>query len=113
MSKVTQGPNVKRLIAHKMSLLMIPPGTKKGQGLATGMAALMKPGNIQQVCKEATEWVEQAIDAVKACPDGGWWGDENEAIAGELLRQIDEKRREHYRRQGLSDATIDAMMKAR
>lgn len=83
-----QGPNVRRLIASKMSLIMIPPGT--GSGLATAVRTMLKPGGIGDAAKEATEWVRQAIAAVKAAPDNPY-GDDDEAIAGEILRRMWEK----------------------
>jgi hypothetical protein len=49
-----QGPNVKRLIAHRMSLPLIPAGTPSP--LQAGLSALAKPGNITAVAREATEW---------------------------------------------------------
>jgi len=85
-----QGPNVKKLIAHKMSLLMIPVDTPAGQGLATGIAALAKPGNIASVCREATDWVNQALAVVKTAPDNPF--NDDEEIAGEILRQIEERK---------------------
>ena len=81
MSK-PQGPNVKKLIVHKMSLLMVPPAG----GLAETVALMAKPGGIGGAAKEATVWVEQAIAAAKAAP-GNPYGDDDEAIAGEILRQ--------------------------
>ncbi len=87
-----QGPNVKKLIVEKMSLLMIPPGCK--DGLATGVAALTKPGNVQAIAKEATEWVNAAIAAVRAAPGENPWREANEeSIAGEILKGINERRR--------------------
>ena len=59
---------------------MIPPGTGKN-ALATGVAALMAPGNVGKVAREATAWVEAAIAAVKTAPGGDAYGDD-EAIAG-------------------------------
>jgi hypothetical protein len=84
-----QGPNVKKLIAHKMSLIMVPPGCGDGKHAAAGVAiaALMAPGNIGKVAREATAWVEAAIAAVKSAPDNPYTDDE--AIAGEILRQIE------------------------
>jgi hypothetical protein len=84
-----QGPNVKRLIAHKMSLLMIPPGSGKN-ALATGIAALMAPGNVGKVAREATAWVEAAIAVVKTAPDNPY-GNDDEAIAGELLAEVEKR----------------------
>lgn len=82
-----QGPNVKKLIAHKMSLLMIPPGTK--EGLATAIDALTKPGNIGKVAKEATQWVEAALFAIRNAKEPNPWKNaDDETIAGEILQKI-------------------------
>lgn len=78
-----QGPNVRKLIAHKMSLLMVPAGG----GLATALQALTKPGNLAAVAKEATAWVEAAIAVVKTAPDNPY-GEDDEAIAGAILKGI-------------------------
>ncbi len=83
-----QGPNVKKLIAHKMSLIMIPPDSK--DGLAAGLAALSKPGNIAAVCREATTWVEAALNAVKEAPGGEQYKDDEE-IAGIILTGVEAK----------------------
>lgn len=88
---VVQGPNVKKLIAHKMSLLMVPPGC--GNGLQTALAALTKPGNVVAVAKEATMWVNEAIAVMKTAPDSPY-GDDDEAIAGAILAKIEEKLKE-------------------
>jgi tRNA G18 (ribose-2'-O)-methylase SpoU len=53
-----QGPNVRRLIATKMSVLMIPPNTGK-DALAVGIEAIKKPGNVGAVAREATDWVNR------------------------------------------------------
>ena len=87
-SPVKQGPNVKKLIIHKMSLLMIPPGTKNG--LVTGIEAIRKPGNLVSVAREATKWVEEALALVKAAPDNPW-GEDDEAIAGVILEEVNKK----------------------
>ncbi len=80
------GPNVKRLIAHKMSLDAIPPGG----GFAAGLDYLLSP-DLGKRAGEAAQWVRQAIDLVKTAPGGDARGDD-EAIAGELLRQIEDRR---------------------
>ena len=90
-----QGPNVKKLICHKMALLMVP----NGAGCADGLRELAAPGNIGKRAHEATEWVEQAIAVVKTAPDNPY-RDADEAIAGEILRQIEEKKRQ--RRAGVA-----------
>jgi hypothetical protein len=78
-----QGPNVRKLVIHKMSMLMVPPGGR----LQTALAALTKHGNVGAVAREATGWVEQAIAAVKTAP-GNPYGDDDEAIAGVILKGI-------------------------
>ncbi len=80
------GPNVKRLIVRKMSTDAIPGGG----GLADGLRFLTDPARIRDSAREATAWVFAAIDAVKAAPDNPF-GDDDEAIAGEILRQIDNR----------------------
>jgi hypothetical protein len=85
-----QGTNVKKLIVHKMAVLMIPPGTANPLGV--GVAALVRPGNLAAVAREATAWVEQILTAVKAAPDNPY-GTDDEAIAGEILRQIEARKR--------------------
>jgi len=84
---MSQGPNVKRLITQRMAQVMIPPGG----GFLTGLEALAKPGNIGKVAREATDWVNKAISLVKEAPNNPY-GDDDEVIAGEILRQIELKR---------------------
>jgi hypothetical protein len=55
-----QGPNVRKLIAHKMSLLMVP----KGAGLAGALKSMVTPGAIGNFAREATQWVETALAAM-------------------------------------------------
>lgn len=80
------GPNVKRLIVRRMSQLMVPAGA----ALAAGIRELTTPGNIAKRCREATAWVEEAIDVVKTAPDNPY-GNDDEAIAGEILKQIEKR----------------------
>lgn len=82
-----KGPNVKKLIAHKMSILAIPPGG----GLADGVEFLMSKERVIQAAKEATAWVEDAIAVVKSAPDNPFKTDEE--IADEILRRIEKERK--------------------
>jgi hypothetical protein len=82
----TQGPNVKRLIVHRMSQLMVPPGA----GIGDALAAMVKPGNISAVAREATAWVEAALAAVRSAPGNPYADDEE--IAGAILAGIERKR---------------------
>jgi hypothetical protein len=72
-----QGPNVKRLIAYRMSQLMVPPGG----GITDALESLIKPGNIGAVAKEATSQIEHAIAAVRSAPDNPYADDESIALA--------------------------------
>jgi hypothetical protein len=88
MLMATMGPNVKKLLIHKMSCDLVP----SGGGMAGAIASLVKPGNLSVVAKKAMEWVSAAVAVVKTTPDNPY-GDDDEAIAGEILRQIDEKKK--------------------
>ena len=79
------GPNVKKLIAAKMAADAIP----KGCGLQSGLEYLMAPG-LPQRAQAAAEWVRDAIQAVKSAPDNPF-GDDDEMIAGEMLRLAEER----------------------
>jgi hypothetical protein len=82
------GPNVKKLIAAKMAADAIPAGG----GLQSGIEYLLAPG-LGQRAKAAADWVRQAIQVVKSAPDNPF-GDDDEAIAGELLRLAETRRAE-------------------
>lgn len=89
------GPNVRRLIAHKAALLMVPPGCggkAKDGAFAVAINALTTPGNLVQMTRAATAWVEKAIEAVKKAPGGEAYGDD-EAIAGAILKSVAERQR--------------------
>jgi hypothetical protein len=78
------GPNEKKLITMKMSKIMIPDGG----GVLDGFNALTNPTRLGEIAKEATEWVKQAMEVVKSASDNPY-GDDNEAIAAEVLRRIE------------------------
>lgn len=83
-----QGPNVKKLIAHKISLDAI----QAGGGLADGIAFLTDPKRIVEVAKMATVWVNQAIAVVRtAAEPNPWKTASDEEIAAELLSKIKAK----------------------
>ena len=81
------GPNVKKLIAHKMALDAIPPGG----GFASGIDFILS-GRLAQSWKDAANWVRAAIEVVRISPDNPF-GDNDEAIAEELLKRIKERQR--------------------
>ena len=80
------GPNVKKLVAHKVALDAIP----SGGGLQAGIAFLMDKYRIIETTRKAQEWVAQAIALVKTAPDNQY-GDDDEAIAGAILQGIKER----------------------
>lgn len=85
---LNQGPNVKRLIIYRMSHEAVPDGG----GLADGIAFLSSKERIIAGAKAATEWVQAAIQLVMAAAEPNPWKDaDDEAITGEVLRQIDER----------------------
>jgi hypothetical protein len=84
-----QGPNVKKLICHKISLDAVPAGG----GLQSAIEFLSDKDRIISSARSATQWVETAIAAVKVAP-GNPFGDDDEAIAGEILRGIEERKKQ-------------------
>ena len=86
------GPNVKKLIFHRASQLIIP----ESGGIGDVVDAIRTPSKLVEATREATEWVKAAIQAVKSAPGPNPYGDNDEAIAGEILRQIEIKKRESW-----------------
>lgn len=85
------GPNLKRLIGHKMAKDAIPDGG----GFADGVKFLTTPGAMASGWREAAAWVDQAIVLVRnAGEPNPWKNATEEEIAGELLRKIEIRRRE-------------------
>lgn len=80
------GPNVKRLIIHKMALIAIPAGSGR-ESLHVGVSAL---SNLPPIWAEAAKWVEAAIAAVRTAPDNPYTTDEE--IAGAILKGIAERK---------------------
>lgn len=84
----TIGPNVKRLIAHKMSLDAVPAGG----GLNAALDFLSDKDNITESARRSTEWVRLAIKALRQAAEPNPWKDaDDEAIAGEFLKRIGER----------------------
>lgn len=76
-------PNIKRLLAYKVSRDAIPAGG----GLAAGLDFLMNTERIVEVSRNALAWIDAAIAVVKTAPDNPY-GDDDEAIAGAILDQL-------------------------
>lgn len=84
------GPNVKRLIARKMSLLAIPAGSGKNS-FAVGLEAISNRGKFASIAAQASDWVRQAIAVMKTAPDNPYATDEE--IAGAILQGTEEHER--------------------
>lgn len=91
-----QGPNVQKLIIEKMAADAIPAGG----GLVDGIRFLSSREAVVNGAKRATEWVKLAICAVRtACEPNPWKNATDEEIAGEVLRQIEERKRSNAKAQ--------------
>ena len=88
IDRATIGPNVRRLITVRASYLAIPPNG----GLADSIALFTEPGRLAEVSRQAEAWVREALATVKAAPDNPY-GADDEAIAGEILRRIEERKK--------------------
>lgn len=76
-------------------------GAQDGEGcdpgwrrFADGIAFLAEPGKIAKTAKGASEWVKLAIQLVRdAAEPNPWKNADDEAIAGEILRKLEERKR--------------------
>lgn len=82
------GPNAKKLLSYRMAQLAIPDGTP--HPIAAGARAILDPGRFAQLSREAADWVQAAIAVVKTAPDNPY-GEDDEAIAGELVRRLEDR----------------------
>lgn len=83
------GPNVKRLTIRKMPRDAVPDGGV----IVEALGFLSSPDRLSQVARDAAAWVDGAILAVRQAANPNPWRDKSdEDIAGEILRQIEEKR---------------------
>jgi hypothetical protein len=89
------GNNITKLAIHLATLKAIPPGG----GLASGIQWLTDNERRNTDLKAAFEEAKSYIDAIKSAPGGEAMGDD-EAIAGEILRQIEERKQSHKASEG-------------
>ena len=90
MSERPLGPNLKKLIIRKMSRDAIPVGG----GFADGLNFLMTKGAVSAGWAKAAEWCDAAILAIRnAAEPNPWKNADEETIAGELVRRIEERYR--------------------
>lgn len=92
MSTQQIGPNVRRLIARKMALLAIPVGSGK-ESFSLGLDVITNRDKFSATVHEAAAWVQAAIATMKTAPDNPY-GDDDEAIAGEILKEIEQREKE-------------------
>ena len=81
------GLNVNKLVIRKFTLLVVP----NGGGLQSALEALIDSEKRIRLMREAKTWVDEAIRLVRIAPGCKWTTDEE--IAGEILRQIDERKK--------------------
>ena len=80
--------NVNKLIAYKVAIDAIPAGG----GVAAGVAFLSDRARIVSSLRQSYAWVKEVIKLVKeAAEPNPWKVADDEAIAGEILRRIEEK----------------------
>jgi hypothetical protein len=88
------GPNFRKLIIHKMSHDAIPDGG----GLGAGIAFLLDPLATAKGWLNAQEWCEAAIKLIRDAEEPNpWKSAAEEEICAELLRRIDERKRDGAR----------------
>lgn len=86
---MTYGPNMKKLLTQFIAREAIPPG----EGLNAGLAFFTDEEHRKQVIEKAEVKMNDAIKAVKTAFDNPY-GDDDEAIAEAVLKQIEEKKNE-------------------
>lgn len=83
------GPNVRRLWATKMAKDAIPAGS----GIDQGLHFLLDTKAFLAGARSATDWTKSAIEAIRNAGDPNPWKEaDDEVIAGELLRRIEERK---------------------
>ena len=83
-----QGPNVKKLIAKKMSIEAIPDGGS----VLDGVKFLLNKKKIEATAEMATLWTKHAIKAIRNAKEPNPWKESSdEDIAEEILKRIKDK----------------------
>jgi hypothetical protein len=83
------GPNVKKLIATRMSTEAVPAGG----GINDAINFILKPGAMAEGFRKASQWVQDALQVVRLAQEPNPWKvATDEEIAGELLRRVEERR---------------------
>jgi hypothetical protein len=82
------GPNVRKLIIHKVSLDAVP----SGGGIADAIGFLSSADNIRNGFHSAQVWVQQCLDAVRSATNNPFKDDEE--IAKAILDQIEQRQKD-------------------
>lgn len=86
-------PAFKRLVLERMAQLTVERADK-GHGATAGVAKRILDNKIGSDFRDAFEWANAAVRAVRQSP-GGEEYKTDEAVAVELMRQIDERKASH------------------
>jgi hypothetical protein len=87
------GSNVKKLMAIKTSLVAIP----KGGNVTDGIKFLSDKEKIIRTMQESLKWVKDSIGLIRTAGEPNPFKNaDEETIAGELLRIMEEKRQRKY-----------------
>lgn len=84
------GLNFKKLMFLRMSNEAVPPGG----GLNAALNFLSSKNSMMHGIREANEWTENAIRSIRMADEPNPWRDaDDEEIAGEIVRRVEEKQR--------------------
>lgn len=84
------GPNFKKLMILRMSNEAVPPGG----GLISALSFLSSKNSMMDGIRAANNWTEDSILMIRMASEPNPWKDaDDEAIAGEILRRVEEKQK--------------------
>lgn len=85
-------PQAWRLICYSTAEGIVPPDCGREEAFDSVVELLIDQTELAARMKAAAKWAAAEIAAIKAAPDNAY-GDDSEAIAGEVIRQIERKQR--------------------
>lgn len=87
------GPNIRRLIAERAAQLQVERAKQRHGVADVGTLAVgIVDGTLQETLREASTWVQTALALLRNAPGSEQWPTD-EAMAGELVRQIEERQK--------------------
>lgn len=87
------GANMRRLISYKAAQNTNPDGGGIGGAMNALSSALQTPGHMAEIFSDAQKWADEAVNVIRALPDNPY-GDDEEAIAGAFLEEIENRKTE-------------------